>query len=79
MKEVIVNRIKIKCSKGRIEKDETVVLPDEEVAKIQSFRPDSITILRDVEPAAKPAKTNGVKVAKKPTKRSINVKSSALN
>ncbi len=79
MKEVIVNRIKIKCSKGRIEKGETVILPDDEVAKIQSFRPDSITILRDVKAAAKPAKTNGAKVAKKPTKRSIYAKSNALN
>jgi len=57
MKEVIVNRIKIKCSKGRINKGETVILSDEEVAKIVSFRPDSITVLRDVKSPAKTTKT----------------------
>ena len=63
MKEVIVNRIKIKCSKGRINKGETVILSDEEVAKIVSFRPDSITVLRDVK---SPAKTEVKKTTRKP-------------
>ena len=72
MKEVIVNRIKIKCSKGRIEKGETVILSDEEIAKIMSFRPDSITVLREVVKPAKPAATP------KPRK-SRNAKSRTLN
>ena len=70
MKEVIVNRIKIKCSKGRINKGETVILSDEEVAKIVSFRPDSITVLRDVK---SPAKMN------KPTRKPRYAKSSSLD
>ena len=44
MKEVIVNRLKIKCSKGRIEKGETVILSDAEIAKICALRPDSVTV-----------------------------------
>lgn len=52
MKKVIVNRIKLVCSKGRIEKGDTVILPDEEVARIIAGRPDVITVLGDVrEPA----------------------------
>ena len=79
MKEVIVNRIKIKCSKGRIEKGETVILSDAEVAKIKSFRPDSITVLREV---AKPAAAVPVAVkseALKKTRKPRNAKSRALN
>lgn len=72
MKEVIVNRIKIKCSKGRIEKGETVILSDDEIAKIKSFRPDSITVLRDVVEPAKVTPTP------KPRK-SRNAKSRTLN
>lgn len=72
MKEVIVNRIKIKCSKGRIEKGETVILSDAEIAKIKAFRPDSITVLREVVEPAKSAETP------KPRK-SRNAKSRALN
>lgn len=64
MKEVIVNRIKIICSKGRIERGETVILPDEEVAKIKSLRSDSITVLRDVHC---PAKTEAKKTTRKPS------------
>ena len=83
MKKVIVNALKMKCSKGRIEKGETVILPDEEIEKITKIRPAILTVLEDVKPVAaapaKPAKTNGAKVAKKPTKRSINVKSKSLN
>ena len=72
MKEVYVNRIKIKCSKGRIEKGETVILPDDEVARIVSFRPDAVTILRTVAPAPKAA-------AKPKTRKPRNAKSRSLN
>jgi len=72
MKEVLVNRIKIKCSKGRIEKGETVILSDEEIARIRSFRPDSITVLREVKEPAKPE-------AKTPARKSRNAKSRSLN
>lgn len=66
MKKILVNRIKIKCSKGRIEKGETVVLPDAEVQDIINYRADSITVLEDVaEPQpAKPTKTRKLKNAK---------------
>jgi hypothetical protein len=66
MKKILVNRIKIKCSKGRIEKGETVVLPDAEVQDIINYRADSITVLEDVaEPQpAKKEKTRKVKNAK---------------
>lgn len=66
MKKILVNRIKIKCSKGRIEKGETVVLPDAEVQDIINYRADSITVLEDVaEPTpAKKEKTRKVTNAK---------------
>jgi len=64
MKKILVNRIKIKCSKGRIEKGETVVLPDAEVQDIINYRADSITVLEDVAEPAKPEKTRKVKNAK---------------
>ena len=35
MKKVIVNALKLNCSEGRIEKGETVVLSDVEIAKSQ--------------------------------------------
>lgn len=59
MKKVIVNALKLKCSKGRIEKGDTVVLSDAEIAKITKIRPDILTVLEDVKPepavVAKPA------------------------
>ena len=59
MKKVIVNSLKLNCSKGRIEKGETVVLSDAEIAKITKIRPDILTVLEEVKPerkvAAKPA------------------------
>lgn len=59
MKKVIVNALKLKCSKGRIEKGDTVVLSDAEIAKITKIRPDILTVLEDVTPeptvVAKPA------------------------
>ena len=70
MKEVIVNRLKIKCSKGRVEKGETVILSDAEIAKICALRPDSVTVLRDIKPAAKPTTK---------TRKPRNAKSSPLN
>jgi len=54
MKKIIVNGIKLHCSKGRIEKGETVTLPDEEIAKINKMRPHLITVVEDV--VEKPAK-----------------------
>jgi hypothetical protein len=71
MKEVIVNRLKIKCSKGRIEKGETVILSDAEIAKICRLRPDSVTVLRDIKPVAKPTTTK--------TRKPRNAKSSPLD
>ena len=50
MKKVIVNALKLNCSKGRIEKGETVVLDDAEIAKITKIRPDILTVLEEVEP-----------------------------
>tara|TARA_B110000046_G_C12887361_1_gene352786 strand:- start:5 stop:232 length:228 start_codon:yes stop_codon:yes gene_type:complete len=59
MKKVIVNSLKLNCSEGRIEKGETVVLSDAEIAKITKIRPDILTVLEEVKPerkvAAKPA------------------------
>tara|TARA_R110000803_G_scaffold25682_1_gene61371 strand:- start:59 stop:286 length:228 start_codon:yes stop_codon:yes gene_type:complete len=59
MKKVIVNALKLNCSEGRIEKGETVVLSDAEIAKITKIRPDILTVLEEVTPerkvAAKPA------------------------
>tara|TARA_R110000824_G_scaffold118588_1_gene270899 strand:+ start:392 stop:619 length:228 start_codon:yes stop_codon:yes gene_type:complete len=59
MKKVIVNSLKLNCSEGRIEKGETVVLSDVEIAKITKIRPDILTVLEEVKPerkvAAKPA------------------------
>lgn len=82
MKEVIVNRIKIKCSKGRIEKGETVILSDAEIAKIKSFRPDSITVLREVveppKPAAAVLKVATTEAPKK-TRKPRNAKSRTFN
>ena len=72
MKEVIVNRLKIKCSKGRIEKGETVILSDAEIAKICRLRPDSVTVLRDIKPVAKPTTTTK-------TRKPRNAKSSPLH
>ncbi len=71
MKEVIVNRLKIKCSKGRIEKGETVILSDAEIAKICALRPDSVTVLRAIKPVAKPTPTK--------TRKPRNAKSSPLH
>lgn len=66
MKKVIVNRIKLKCSKGRFEKGETLTLPDDEVARIIAGRPDLITVLGDVS-------------EKKPARKPRNAKSTPLN
>ena len=55
MQEVKVNRIKLICSKGRVERDEIVILPENEVIDIQRLRPGTVTILRTVE-EKKPAR-----------------------
>jgi hypothetical protein len=70
MKEVIVNRIKIKCSKGRIEKGEKVILSDAEIQKITCLRPDSVTVLREIVEPAKVEKTK---------RKSRNAKSRSFN
>jgi len=55
MQKIIVNRIKILCSKGRIEKGETVILPESEVEQLNSLRGDTVTILETVSEAPKVA------------------------
>ena len=62
MQEVKVNRIKLLCSKGRIERDETVILPESEVIQIEQLRPGTVTILRTVE-EKKPRKKRNAKTA----------------
>lgn len=81
MKKVIVNRIKLVCSKGRIEKGDTVILPDDEVARIISGRPDVITILGDVrEPAPAIVAVPEAKAeAKLKPRKPRNAKSRTLN
>ena len=83
MKKVIVNRIKLVCSKGRIEKGDTVILPDDEVARIIAGRPDIITILGDVR---EPSPVVAVAVApeakaepKLKSRKPRNAKSRTLN
>jgi hypothetical protein len=81
MKKVIVNRIKLVCSKGRIEKGDTVILPDDEVARIIAGRPDVITVLGDAyepAPVIKAAPSAKVETKFKPRK-SRNAKSQPLN
>jgi hypothetical protein len=81
MKKVIVNRIKLVCSKGRIEKGDTVVLPDDEVARIIAGRPDIITVLGDVrEPAPVVAAAPKTKAEPKlKSRKARNEKSRTLN
>lgn len=77
MKLLKVTRIKVVTSKGRIEKGDTVVLPDEEYKKILFLNPDAFEVIDDnyvepkaekiVEPAAvtpKPRRKRTVKVVK---------------
>ena len=66
MKLLKVTRIKVMTSKGRIEKDETVVLPDDEYSKIVFMTPDAFEVLDDnfVEaPAPKPRRKRKVEAA----------------
>tara|TARA_R110002096_G_scaffold175465_1_gene351247 strand:+ start:308 stop:535 length:228 start_codon:yes stop_codon:yes gene_type:complete len=70
MKKVIVNSLKLNCSEGRIEKGETVVLSDVEIAKITKIRPDILTILEEVKPERKVA----AKPATKTVRKSSNAK-----
>ena len=81
MKKVIVNRIKLVCSKGRIEKGDTVILPDDEVARIIAGRPDVITVLGDVrEPApAIEAAPEAKADTKLKLRKARNAKSRTLN
>jgi len=65
MKKVIVNALKLKCSEGRIEKGETVVLSDVEIAKITKIRPDILTVLEEVKPERKVAAKPATKTARK--------------
>ena len=68
MQKIIVNRIKILCSKGRIEKGETVILPESEVEQLNSLRGDTVTILETVSEAPKVAQAVK-KVATKATEK----------
>lgn len=77
MKKVIVNRIKLVCSKGRIEKGETVILPDDEVARITAGRPDIITVLESIEEA--PLKPASKPKTKPKTRKPANAKVTKLN
>ena len=81
MKKVIVNRIKLVCSKGRIEKGDTVILPDDEVSRIVAGRPDVITVLGDVrEPArATVAAPKAKAETKTKPRKPRNAKSRTLN
>jgi hypothetical protein len=74
MKLLRVARIKVMTSKGRINKDETVVLDDAECAKILYMTPDAFEVIDDnyVEPKAVIAEP--VEVAPKPRRaRKIKV------
>ena len=66
MKLLRVARIKVMTSKGRINKDETVVLDDAEYAKILYMTPDAFEVIDDnyVEPKA--AIADQIEVAPKP-------------
>jgi hypothetical protein len=55
MQEVKVNRIKLICSKGRVERDEIVILPENEVNDIERLRPGTVIVLKTVE-EQKPAR-----------------------
>ena len=77
MKKVIVNRIKLICSKGRIEKGDTVILSDDEVARIIAGRPDVIAVLESIEEA--PLKPASKPKAKLKTRKPSNAKSTKLN
>jgi hypothetical protein len=73
MKKVIVNALKLNCSEGRIEKGETVVLSDVEIAKITKIRPDILTVLEEVKPERKVAAKPATKTVRKTA--NANVKS----
>ena len=73
MKKVIVNSLKLNCSEGRIEKGETVVLSDVEIAKITKIRPDILTVLEEVKPERKVPAKPATKTARKSA--NANVKS----
>ena len=81
MKKVIVNRIKLVCSKGRIEKGDTVILPDDEVARIIAGRPDIITVLGDVREQSPVivAKPEAKAETKPKSRKPRNAKSRTLN
>jgi hypothetical protein len=66
MQEVKVNRIKLICSKGRVERDEIVILPENEVNDIERLRPGTVTFLRTVE-------------EKKPARKKKNAKRTTLD
>jgi hypothetical protein len=71
MKKVIVNALKLNCSEGRIEKGETVVLSDVEIAKITKIRPDILTVLEEVKPERKVAAKPATKTARKPSNAKV--------
>lgn len=79
MKKVIVNRIKLVCSKGRIEKGDTIILPDDEVARIVAGRPDVITVLGDVREPAPVIVAKPEAETKPKSRKPRNAKSRTLN
>tara|TARA_R110000851_G_scaffold222408_1_gene375252 strand:+ start:210 stop:437 length:228 start_codon:yes stop_codon:yes gene_type:complete len=72
MKKVIVNALKLNCSKGRIEKGDTVVLSDVEIAKITKIRPDILTVLEDVKPEPKAVAKPAMKTVRKSPHAKVN-------
>ena len=61
LKKLRVRRIKVICSKGRIERGDEVILTNDEYNSIIAMSPDAFDVLGDVAPEA-PKKT----VRKKP-------------
>tara|TARA_R110000868_G_scaffold180659_1_gene421319 strand:+ start:1647 stop:1877 length:231 start_codon:yes stop_codon:yes gene_type:complete len=76
MKKVVINSLKLNCSKGRIEKGDTVILSDEEIARITKIRPDVLTILEEIKPEPKPKPAAPIA---KTVRKFTNAKSKPLN
>jgi hypothetical protein len=74
MKLLRVSRIKVQTSKGRINKDETVILDDAEYNKIVYMTPDAFEVLEDNYVEPKPVIAEPVEVAPKPRRaRTVKV------
>jgi len=64
LKRLRVRRIKVICSKGRIERGDEVILTNDEYNSIIAMSPDAFDVLGDVPP----------ETPKKPTRKKTNVK-----